>query len=169
MLYFIFLFNFIFLIHTFLLHLLFSFFFFFSPPHTYTHSPLYLQLFHFCFCFSTSLQNTQQLSLSFSFSFSSLYLHFCSCFSTSCTPDSTWLISHHIPYIILQLYGPSQTKVYNMKNLIWEIERAGGEQKSHRSLSFLLSLFSFCFLLFFWLHLVYEKNCFCVWIMFCIL
>ena len=150
-------------IHIFFFFFHFSFFFCscFSPPHTYTHSPLYLQLFHFCFCFSTSLHNTQQLSLFLSLlSLSSLlFLLFYFLYSWQYIVN----FSPHTSCIILQLHEPSQTRVHNVKNLIWERERAGGEQKPYGSLSFLF------FLLFFSFHLIYEKNCFCVWIVFCVL
>ena len=134
-------------IHIFFFFFHFSFFFCscFSPPHTYTHSPLYLQLFHFCFCFSTSLHNTQQLSLFLSLlSLSSLlFLLFYFLYSWQYIVN----FSPHTSCIILQLHRPSQTKVHNMKNLIWERERererAGGEQKPYGSLSFLSFFFSF--------------------------
>ena len=157
-----FLFLFIFFINTFLL---LSFFFFlfslvFFPLHTYTHSPLYLQLFHFCFCFSTSLHNTQQLSLFLSLlSLSSLlFLLFYFLYSWQYIVN----FSPHTSCIILQLHRPSQTKVHNMKNLIWERE------SRWRTKTIWVSLFSL-FFFFFWFHLVYKKIWFCVWIAFCVL
>ena len=156
-------------IHIFFFFFHFSFFFCscFSPPHTYTHSPLYLQLFHFCFCFSTSLHNTQQLSLFLSLlSLSSLlFLLFYFLYSWQYIVN----FSPHTSCIILQLHRPSQTKVHNMKNLIWERERerererAGGEQKPYGSLSFLS--FFFLFFLFFlisfglWENLILCLDC----------
>ena len=126
------------------IHFFFFFSLVFSPPHTYTNSPLYLQLFHFFF--STSLQNTQQLSF-FLFLFlflfllslsSLLFLFFYFFYSWKYIVN----FSPHISCIILQLHGPSQTKVHNMKNLIRERERerASEEKKPNGSLSLSLSL-----------------------------
>ena len=100
--------------------------------------------------------------------------------TTQTTHFSTYTVlvnfSPHTFCTILQPTNqwPPQTKVYYMKNLITERERERFSTATcpllppttcnpDWSLSFLFFLF---LLLLFWFHLVYEKNCFCVWMCF---
>ena len=153
-------FSLFFSIHTSLLSFLFFFPFFVLFFLLRTHIPTPLFIFTFFTYFLVFLPHSRTPSSFFLFllSLSSLlFLFFYFFYSWQYIVN----FSPHTSCIILQLDGPLQTKVRNMKNLIWERERELVEKKNQMGLSF----FSFYCSDFIWLM---RKNSFHVWIVFCI-
>ena len=117
-----------------------SFFLFFSCFFSSTHVYPLLSLcsfFPLMFLFFYLTLENPALSLSFSSLSSLLFLFFYFFYSWQYIVN----FSPHISCIILQLHGPSQTKVHNMKNLIWERERESQWRTKTKWVPLSLSLF----------------------------
>ena len=109
---------------------------FFSSTHVYPLLSL-CSFFPLMFLFFYLTLENPALSLSFSSLSSLLFLFFYFFYSWQYIVN----FSPHISCIILQLHGPSQTKVHTMKNLIWERERESQWRTKTKWVSLSLSLF----------------------------